>query len=356
MDKALVEKKVKQLLEDINLPEDYRPVFSLPKSESIVPVEIVEVGEESIRYTMFKTWGRQLSDNIEWFLKQNVERVFYQHHRKPAGQTLPTLDADIKRFVEGLNDINTSSVENLVTELITYYELPKEHLPLFQHPGFRIDEKFKPDPFKTTPFLPEHGNWCRIRCAEVVDKKVRNISVELYVSNTGDVDQLLAWIIGCPRVQQYLVSSRASYDPSWKLIDLAGLAELKKEAVRLCQQLDIPLSSLPDFGGSEQEYFVRLGEGILSLVHTERGRVTSQRTTLYSKDILQWIMESATLREARSFELENRIPGQDSRILWMKKHVELLGELDSSWAEKAQKRYDKILSNTGTGTKTRDTY
>ncbi len=79
-------------------------------------------------------------------------------------------------------------------------------------------------------------------------------------------------------------------------------------------------------------------------VVTERGTEYLRRQTSDPDELLSWFVRDLTSAIALSWELENRIPAQDFRRLYFRKHVELLQAINQSWANQQQAEYDAVLA------------
>lgn len=79
-------------------------------------------------------------------------------------------------------------------------------------------------------------------------------------------------------------------------------------------------------------------------VVTERGSEFERQKTKDVDDILYWFVEGDVGDLARTWELKNRVGGQDSRRLWFKKEIEFLESVNLDWASRKQAEQETVLS------------
>lgn len=80
-------------------------------------------------------------------------------------------------------------------------------------------------------------------------------------------------------------------------------------------------------------------------VVTERGSEFRRREKTDPEELLSWFVRGLTRELASEWELQNRVPHQDSRRLMFKKHVELLQNINESWAKTQQDEYTDVLTS-----------
>lgn len=106
----------------------------------------------------------------------------------------------------------------------------------------------------------------------------------------------------------------------------------------MADRLGIPGSELIAFSNRDAAYpFVEVHDGILHWVVVERGQELLRRTTGDLDEFLRWVALDATFSMALQWERgqRSRFPeDRDTRIGWLAKQVELLGRLDTEWAER----------------------
>jgi hypothetical protein len=88
---------------------------------------------------------------------------------------------------------------------------------------------------------------------------------------------------------------------------------------------------------------LEVGENEYYLIVTERGLELSRQTTKSKDEILYWLVSSFVWALAGEFELKHRIKNQDFRRLFFAKQIECLQKVNSFWAERKQKEFEKIL-------------
>ncbi|MGQ4584263.1 Imm63 family immunity protein [Lysobacter sp. F60174L2] len=93
--------------------------------------------------------------------------------------------------------------------------------------------------------------------------------------------------------------------------------------------------------GSPHVEFVN---GKYNYVVTERGFEFERRIAQSEDELLYWFIGGVTANIASQFELENRIPGEDSRRQLFAKNLALLARLDPQWANRKQSEYEHVLS------------
>lgn len=89
--------------------------------------------------------------------------------------------------------------------------------------------------------------------------------------------------------------------------------------------------------------FIRYSNGVYTYGEYERGI----RGELYSsdneRDVLYYPVELAIEQLAMDYESKNRVKGQDYRILYFRKAVEYMMEIDLEWAEKLRGKLSKYI-------------
>jgi hypothetical protein len=113
-----------------------------------------------------------------------------------------------------------------------------------------------------------------------------------------------------------------------------SLDDVRGAANRLARKIGAHPSLLPTYERSEHSGRPHLefdGEAFYYVI-CERGEEYERRRTLDPNELLLWAFDSVTSWLAIDFELENRIPHQDSRRIAFAKQIELLELLDASSA------------------------
>lgn len=121
------------------------------------------------------------------------------------------------------------------------------------------------------------------------------------------------------------------------------LTQLQKQYREIATTLggNSTLPTTPQHDGSAH---AELKDGSYFFVVTERGSEYERRRTSDPQELLSWFVRVLTSQLAGDWELNNRIPSQDSRRLRFRKHVELLATINASWANDQQHEYDEILT------------
>ncbi|MEM7479056.1 MAG: Imm63 family immunity protein [Planctomycetota bacterium] len=101
----------------------------------------------------------------------------------------------------------------------------------------------------------------------------------------------------------------------------------------------------PSYDGSRHSEYDGL---TFKLITSERGEFTDAQSTENPNELLFWLVRDLTAAMALEYELANRPNGfdGDTRRTWFAKHVELLRQIDNTWAERQQAEYNKILPDT----------
>jgi hypothetical protein len=89
---------------------------------------------------------------------------------------------------------------------------------------------------------------------------------------------------------------------------------------------------------------VELVNGRYDYVVTERGIEFERNTASTEDELLYWLMDDVVTGIALLLELENRIPGQDSRRQWFATSIELLARLSPEWGQRKEREYAKVLN------------
>lgn len=88
---------------------------------------------------------------------------------------------------------------------------------------------------------------------------------------------------------------------------------------------------------------VKIDDDGYHYIVTERGKELNHQTTLDPDELLYWLLSDVVFYMASKYELDNRMPNQDSRRLMFKKEVDLFKKLDQGWAQKKEKEIASIL-------------
>ena len=109
-------------------------------------------------------------------------------------------------------------------------------------------------------------------------------------------------------------------------------------ANQLDSQRALPI--FPQHDGSA--HAEQLGNSYFYVV-TDRGTEFQRRETQNPDELLSWFVRDLTSEIAGRWELDHRLPGQDSRRLRFKRHIELLRSVDEFWADQQQAHYNDVL-------------
>jgi len=123
------------------------------------------------------------------------------------------------------------------------------------------------------------------------------------------------------------------------------LERIQQAAAELARKIDAPLEFLPAIGRAayDAEPQIEVDDNEYHFVVVERGKETARLVFRDRADILYVIFSGVTFRMAGSYELEHRVPGQDSRRLLFARQLELMRQLDPSWATKTEAEIAEIL-------------
>jgi hypothetical protein len=127
---------------------------------------------------------------------------------------------------------------------------------------------------------------------------------------------------------------------------MLNLKEIQEEIDNRAAVVGAKRDDLPTYGQSRDFGYPHI-EVDLSGYHwvvVERGAVLERRTFAELDDLLFTVFEAVTHAIAERWELERRVPTQDSRRLLFQHQLELLSRLDSAWAIRRREHLDVILS------------
>ncbi len=125
------------------------------------------------------------------------------------------------------------------------------------------------------------------------------------------------------------------------------LITLRKKYQRLAKKLGAPeafhkfYESAQHDGNPHVEYE---GNEFIYVV-TERGMRYKERRSTNQNEILYWLVADVTWAMASSYELRNRIAGQDFRRQLFAKDIELMENIDPAWGQRKRDHYARILEN-----------
>jgi len=104
---------------------------------------------------------------------------------------------------------------------------------------------------------------------------------------------------------------------------------------------EFPLSAKPDNHGLEHiEFF---DDGVMSLITTERGKVTRKRSTDSSDELLYWVFADEAFAKGWGYSMKNRVKGEDFRRAAFKHALAEISKLRDEWAERFETYIQEIL-------------
>jgi hypothetical protein len=129
------------------------------------------------------------------------------------------------------------------------------------------------------------------------------------------------------------------------------LSEIEEMVNKINEGNEIDTHQLPAYGKGNDK---RLGyvtvdkEGYSLFEFDPYHSKEKQHLTIKTIDINELLFEifkASTLDKAFDYELKNRIPDQDTRIIAFKKHIEILSslKLESKFINKLKEHYDNLL-------------
>ena len=116
----------------------------------------------------------------------------------------------------------------------------------------------------------------------------------------------------------------------------------------LAGKIEAPADLLPTYRFSEDlaRPHIEIDGDMMHYVIVERGRELERRTTTDRDLLLFWVFESVTHTMAGSYELANRVEGQDFRIILFVHQAALLRALNADWvarwAHAKRQRLDEV--------------
>jgi hypothetical protein len=114
---------------------------------------------------------------------------------------------------------------------------------------------------------------------------------------------------------------------------------------RLAARIDAPDHLLPTFDhvvGDATPFIEQRGDGFHYIVN-ERGTEYERVVSADATEILALVFLGITFDMAVDYERAHRVPGADSRRLIWARQLEILEQLDSSWARRRQQETEGIL-------------
>jgi hypothetical protein len=113
----------------------------------------------------------------------------------------------------------------------------------------------------------------------------------------------------------------------------------------MARAINVPVDDLPDYGKSNKYYykFIKIDDQGYHYIVMERGCETFHLTTKDIDELMYHVFEPITSNMASEYELQNRAAGRDTRRIRFKKQLELLGQINSEFANRRKVEIDEIL-------------
>jgi hypothetical protein len=132
---------------------------------------------------------------------------------------------------------------------------------------------------------------------------------------------------------------------------LYKLSQIKDIVNEINKDIDVVESELPNYGfgiDSKHNYIKINKDGYLLFEFDPYHNKDNQHLIIKTLDINELLFEifkSATRSMANKFELDNRIENQDPRILFFRKHIEILNSLplEKEYVDKLNDYYHYLL-------------
>lgn len=126
---------------------------------------------------------------------------------------------------------------------------------------------------------------------------------------------------------------------------MRSISTLKAAYYDIARRLNAPrryvrFATTPQHDGSPH---IESNGNEFAYVITERGEEYERRQTTNGDDILYWLVRDLTRDMASEYELSHRISTADSRRMFFKKHVELLGIINRDWQARKESEYEAVL-------------
>jgi len=123
-----------------------------------------------------------------------------------------------------------------------------------------------------------------------------------------------------------------------------NLRDIEIDVTKLGKLIGANQHQLPTYGKSRDLGYSHVEvDHQYHLVTVERGTELNRRSTSNYSDLLYFIFSEATHDLAFSYELKNRVKGQDCRRIAFPKQVELMFRLGDEFGERMKCEVDKLL-------------
>lgn len=124
------------------------------------------------------------------------------------------------------------------------------------------------------------------------------------------------------------------------------LSEIQMLIEKLARQIQVPQYLLPKFEYTSDGNYIEIDRsGSLYYFETERGKEYLRYIAKDLDDLLYKVFDGPTLMMASSYELKNRIKGQDFRRIMFAEQERLLSTLFDDWELKKAKEHEQILTH-----------
>jgi len=123
--------------------------------------------------------------------------------------------------------------------------------------------------------------------------------------------------------------------------DLLDHSALQRRVGELASRLGVSDFTIRRDSGGEGSH-VEISDAY-HLILSERGKELRHRTTTDIDELLYWIFESLTSIMAWDYEVRHRREGEDFRRQGFAKHIELIGILSATWADRLREELDEVL-------------
>lgn len=130
-----------------------------------------------------------------------------------------------------------------------------------------------------------------------------------------------------------------------QLKDVQKRKDLQDKIDEIGKIIDAPRSWLivlyqPANDGSP---YVAIDDDKFFYVSSERGYEISRKPISSLDELMYLTLEGAIFQMASSYELDNRVEGQDFRRILFAREIELMNKLNRKWGERCREKIEKIL-------------
>ena len=123
------------------------------------------------------------------------------------------------------------------------------------------------------------------------------------------------------------------------------LREIETHVAALGRRIGASSEDLPTYGISQDlgRPHIETHHGLYHYVVVERGKELERRSSDDYDELLYWIFKAVTHGLAFSYELRNRVYGQDCRRIAFPKQVELIKQIGLDLGERLERDIAEIL-------------